>query len=128
MTYTSVTIWQAEQYEVEIRFGVFGTVAEAAAMARTGIQKIFLDGLGMWVDLTGGTRAPVPPENIIVRRELPLACESTKHRALIREDFEVVPMSPEDMRRDPDMLRGFGSLAYGVVDAAGNTVALPASN
>lgn len=128
MTYTSVTTWQAEQYEVEIRFGVFGTVAEAAAMARFGIQKVFLDGLGMWADLTDGTRAPVRTDGIIVRRTRPAAGEAAGHRALTREDFETVAMTLDDMRRDPDMCKGFGSQAYGVVDAAGMTVTLPTLN
>lgn len=128
MTYTSVTTWQAEQYQVDIHFGFFGTVADAAAMASTGIKKIFLDGLGMWVGLNDGTASPVRPDGIFVRRILPCAVEASKHRALTLDDFESVQMSLDDMRRDPDMRRGFGSLAYGVVDADGKAVALPQSH
>ncbi len=125
MTYTSVTTWQAEQYQLDIHFGMFGTVADAAKMARTGIKKIFLDGLGMWVELNDGTASPVRPEDIVVRRILPCAVEASKYRTLTLDDFEVVQMSLDDMRRDPDMRRGFGSLAYGVADAQGDPVALP---
>ena len=128
MTYSTVTTWQAEQYEVEIRFGVFGTLAQAVAMAKSGIQKIFLDGLGMWADLSDGTRTPIREDTIVVRRIRPEAVEAARSRALTLEDYETVAMSLEDMRRDPDMRRGFGSLAYGVVDAQGKTVALPQSN
>ena len=128
MTFTSVTTWQAEQYEVEIRLGVFDTVAQAAAMGRSGIQKILLDGLGLCVDLSDGTRAPVPADGIIVRRRRPEATEAVKHRALTDEDFETVPMTLDEMSRDADMCSGFGSQAYGVVNANGDRVALPSTN
>ncbi len=122
MTYTSVTTWQAERYHIDIHYGVFGTVSEAAAMGRSGILKVFLGGRVMWVDLADGSRAPVREDAISVSRLRP---EATGRIGLTVEDFENVEMTIEDMHRDPDMCRGFGSLAYGVVDADGQKVALP---
>ena len=121
MTYTSVTTWQAEHYHIDIRYGVFGSVSEAAAMGRSGILKVFLGASGMWVDLADGSRAPVRADAVSVSRLRP---EAFGRLVLSPEDFESVAMTVEDMRSDPDMCRGFGSLAYGVVDADGHKVAL----
>lgn len=128
LTYSSITTWQAEQYEVEIRFGVFSTVAEAAAMSQSGIKKVFIHGLGMWADLADGVCAPVRADGIIVRRLRSEAAAAATHRSLTIEDFETVPMTLDQMRIDADMVKGFGSQAFRVVDSAGNTVTPPSSN
>ncbi|MEJ6003775.1 hypothetical protein [Paucibacter soli] len=125
MTYQSVTTWQAEDFEVEVRYGYFGTVEGAAAMARNGIEGIFLDGAGLWVDLRDRTRAPVRDDSFTVRRLRETSRAEARHRVLTIDDFEPVTMTLDEMRRDPDMRKGFGSLAYGVVDAEGKPVALP---
>lgn len=124
MTYQSVTTWQANDFEVEIRYGFFGTVADAESMARNGIEGIFVDGGGLWVDLSDGTRAPVRDGGFVVRRLHEASRAQVVHRALTIEDFEVVQMSAKDIRNEPCM-RSFGSQSYGVIDASGKPVELP---
>jgi hypothetical protein len=123
MAYSSATTWQAEQYEVEIRFGEFRTIDEAAAMGRSGIKGILLDEAGMWVVLAEGNRSPVRTDGIIVRRLRPAADQEAARRSLTIDDFEVVAMTLDEMRDVPQM-RSFGSQAYGVVDTDGNPVAM----
>lgn len=123
MTYQSVTTWQAEDFEVEVRYGFFSTPHDAAAMARDGIKAIFVDGLGMWADLRDGTRAPVRKDGFIVRRLREASRGAARHRPLTIDDFEQIEMSTEAMRNEPAM-RSFGSLAWGVIDGAGMPVSL----
>ncbi|NYE30640.1 hypothetical protein HDE78_003615 [Rhodanobacter sp. K2T2] len=123
-TYQSVTTWQAEDFEVEVYYGFFSTVAEAAEMARDGIKRIFVDGLCLWIVLRNGTRAPVRDGGFIVRRLREGARNEAGQRVLTIDDFDVIPMTAEAMRNEPDM-RSFGSLSYGVIDANGEPVALP---
>jgi len=123
MAYSSATTWQAEQYQVEIRFGEFGTVEEAAAMGRSVIKGMLLDDAGMWVVLADGNRSPVRPDGIIVRRLLPAVDQEAKRRSLSIDDFEVVAMTLDEMRELPEM-RSFGSEAYGVVDAHGKPITM----
>ncbi len=123
-TYQSVTTWQAEDFEVEVRYGFFSTVADAAAMARNGIEGIFSDGLGLWVDLRDGTRAPVRDGSFVVRRLREAARAEAGKRALTVDDFVVVPMTAKDIRNEPTM-RSFGSQSYCVIDAKGDPVELP---
>lgn len=124
MTYQSVTTWQAEDFEVEVRYGFFSTVEAAAEMARNGIEGIFVDGGGLWADLRDLTRAPVREGSFTVRRLREGSRRAASHRALTIEDFDVVAMSADAMRKEPAM-RSFGSKSYGVVDAAGKPVILP---
>lgn len=122
--YQSVTIWQANDFDVEVRYGFFSTVAEAAEMARDGIERIFVDGFGLWIGFRNGSWAPVRDGSFIVRRLREEARKEAEHRPLTVSDYEVIPMTAEAMRNEPDM-RSFGSLCYGVNDANGEPVALP---
>ncbi len=123
-TYQSVTTWQANEFVVEVRYGFFPTVAEAAAMASDGIEYIFVHGRRLWVDLRNGTRAPVRDGCFIVRRLREESRNEARMRGLTDDDFEVIPMTAEAMRNEPAM-RSFGSLSFGVVEINGETVALP---
>jgi hypothetical protein len=126
MTYQSVTRWQANDYELEVRYGFFTTAAEAAEFASRGIEAIAVDRMGLWLDLIDcsstparRTRAPVREGSFVVRR---LRAEG---RGAVRRDadFEVIEMSISEMLAEPAM-RSFGSLSCGVLDSAGQPVFL----
>lgn len=126
MTYQSLTRWQANDYEVEIRYGFFSTAAEAAEFGNCGIESIGVDSMGLWLDLIDRpstrvrrTRAPFREGGFVVRR---LRAEG---RGAVRtdSDFEVLEMSLSEMLAEPAM-RSFGSLSYGVLDSAGQPVIL----
>lgn len=121
MTYQSVTTWQAMPFLVEVRYGFFSTAEDATAMARTGIERLMVDPMGLWVDRSDGTRAPVRDDGFTVMR---LRDEAARSADLSMDDFERVPMTASDMLKEPAM-RSFGSVSYGVCDEAGNTVPMP---
>lgn len=124
MIYQSVTTWQADDFEVEVRYGFFSTAWEAAQMARDDIQGVLIDCIGMWADLRDGTRAPIRKGSCIVRRLREASRAAVGNRALNIDDFEIVEMSTEAMRIEPSM-RSFCLKSYGVIDAHGEPVALP---
>lgn len=124
MTYQSVTTWQAEDYDVEVRYGFFSTIEAAVNIARNGIEGIVVDDMGLWVNLRDGTRAPVSDGGFTVRRLREQSRSEASHRVLTIDDFEVVAMSVEAMRNEQAM-RSFGSQSYCVIDSAGMLVTLP---
>jgi hypothetical protein len=130
MTYQSVTRWQANDYELEVRYGFFSTAAEAAEFGNRGIEAISVDRMGLWLDLidrTGErvrrTRAPVRGGGFVIRRLRQDAPCVVSRNVRTDADYEVVEMSLVEMLQEPAM-RSFGSLSFGVLDAAGRPVIL----
>lgn len=120
-TFQSVTTWQAMPFMVELRYGFFSTPHEAAAMAKTGIERLIVGGDGLWVDRTDRTRAPVRDDSFTVMR---LRDEAARSGELSMDDFEPVVMTVSDMLKEPAM-RSFESCSWGVCDESGHLLVMP---
>lgn len=123
MTFQSVTTWHAGDFEVELRYGFFGTAEAAAAMARSGIERIFFDRHTLWLDLSNRTRAPARDGSFVVRRVRESSRVAGSHGSLSDKDFDQLPVNLEAIRNEA-ALKCLRIQSYGVIDEAGNQVCL----
>lgn len=113
MIFESVTVWQAENYVVQVQAGFFATDDEAAAfgnqpmsLVRDGDRLVLRDDSGQELD-------EAFDENIAVFR---LKDSAQGKPITTHNDYEQVSISISDFGNYPE-LSSFGSLSYGVNEA-----------
>src|SRR5215207_1065559 len=126
--FKAVTTWQAEDYDITVMHGGFATVGDAAFSASgrgpSGVHALhFADGRLM-LQFNDGDRLMLSDSDIEVRVLKGGAVGAT--RPLMSDDFETVLVRISDFAGNPDLRRGFESQGYGVRDASGQPVPLPA--
>lgn len=70
MTYQSVTTWQAEGFEIEVRYGFFSTPEAAAEMARNGIELMW-SAFPHYSGLAGEVCPEAKPTRLMVGQATP---------------------------------------------------------
>ncbi len=120
--YQARTIWQGEpQWELIITLGQFEDIKSAAYFANRGIQKLYYDEelRSLFVISKKGETIQVQQEQLVVSKIKP---EAVGKLMVDAGDFEPVDVKIEDFPEIEGLDSGFGSLAYSVVDEAGNFV------
>ncbi len=111
--FRSVTVWQAEDYNVEVKAGFFPTRNEAEEFGRQPLKLVRdIDRLVLLHPTTGEEIATADDESVEVSK---LRASSRGKLMLDYRDFEPCRISIADFERHPD-LSSFGSLAYGVAE------------
>ena len=122
MKYRSTTTWQGEpQWELVITMGEFDDVETAAKFGSEDIKKLKYDKsqLKLFLLTKDGNRHEVFPSQLVVSKLKPKA----EGKLMVdTNDFEPVDVKIFDFSHINGLDRGFGSLAYGVVDEDGNPV------
>ncbi len=122
MTYRSVTTWQGEpEWELVITLGDFSDIESAARFGNQGIEKLWYNKFQrqLFVITKDGAIHQVQPHQLVVSKLKP---EAEGKLMVDANDFEPVEVKIEDFSQIYGLDRGFGSLAYGVIDEDGNPV------
>ena len=122
MTYRSVTTWQGEpEWELVITLGDFSDIETAAKFGNEDIKKLKYDRDSRQLILVTkvGTIHQVQPHQLVVSKLKP---EAEGKLMVDASDFEPVEVKIEDFSQIYGLDRGFGSLAYGVIDEDGNPI------
>ena len=120
--YQARTIWQGEpEWELVITLGQFQDIKSAAHFANRGIHKLYYDEerRSLFVISKKGESIQVQQEKLVVSKIKP---EAVGKLMVDADDFEPVDVKIEDFPEIEGLDSGFGSLAYSVVDEAGNFV------
>lgn len=83
------------------------------------VARLILDSQGLWIVLSDGSRHAVSDDDVEVEK---LRLTSRDKLVWDCTDFERVQISISDFWKIPELTQGFGSLSYGVRDAAGTYV------
>ncbi len=121
--FTSRTTWQAEDYEVTVTVPGFGSVDAAAKFGNAMGLRLRLVGDQLVLSEPDGRHHVIDDAHASLRR-----LKDGRDGATIfvrAEDFEPVSLPVAKYCDTPNLNRGFGSLAYGVLDADGAPVSLP---
>ena len=122
MKYKAVTIWQGEpQWELTVTMGGFEDIEAAARFGNQGIERLWYDRFQrkLFLLTKNGCSYQVQPHQLVVSKQKP---ESMGKLMVDANDFEPFDVKIEDFGEIDGLDRGFGSLAYGVVDEDGNPV------
>ncbi|MGK7949899.1 MAG: hypothetical protein AB4368_14220 [Xenococcaceae cyanobacterium] len=122
MKYKAVTTWQGEpEWELTITFGKFDEIETAAKFGNEDIKKLEYDRdfCKLNMVMKDGTIHQVQPHQLVVSKQKP---ETMGKLMVDANDFEPVDVKIEEFTHIDGLDRGFGSLAYGVVDEDGNPV------
>jgi len=120
--FSSITVWQAEHYEVRVRVDGFASIEVAAAFGNAMELCLRLVGQRLVLVDPNGTQHTIDDAHLSVVRLRPESCNKLMTS---RDDYEAVPITIAEFQTTPGLNRGFGSLAYGVRDMAGDTMPLP---
>ena len=122
MNYRSTTTWQGEpQWELTITMGEFDDIETAARFGNEDIKKLKYDWDSRRLNVVteDGTIHQVQPDQLVVSKQ---KAEAMGKLMVDADDFEPVNVEIEEFPHIKGLDRGFGSLAYGVVDEDGNPV------
>lgn len=116
-TYTSITIWQGEpEWKIEVRVSGFPTIQAAATFGDKQVKKLKHEPNADYLILidSSGHHHKIEQAQVSVHKQNP----ETQGKLVVNAfDFTPVDVKIKDFSNIDGLDRGFGSLAYGVLNA-----------